>query len=196
MTLVRSAHVLLDPRRDVDDLGEVVPRERLARVQRRERHAEPDVIHIRVRNQLVTSTTSHDGRVREQREQDATRVAPALGEALRKRLGVAERLGERDDGGLAVDGARELLGLVEDEGRVDRGEGGGVDGVGLLDEVVDAVAGLEAGADEMEEAREAQLEGVGGGLELGVDELEDGGEVLVQDGPAEDIRQCTYMRVR
>jgi hypothetical protein len=158
VTLVRGAHVLLNPRGDVDDLGEVVPRERLTRVQRRKRHAETNIINICIRNQLITSTASHDGRVRKQREQDATRVAPALDEALCKRLRVAERLGERDDGGLAVDRPRELLGLTEDEGRVDRGEGGGVDCIGLLDEEVDAVAGLDAGADEVEEAREAQLE--------------------------------------
>lgn len=183
VSLVGGHHVLLDPGGHILDVGKVVVGEGLASVERGKRGAEADVVNGRLGNHVVAAAGRDGGRVGQEREQDAARVAPALHKLLGKDLRVAERLGQRDDGELPVDGAGKLLRLGQDEWRVDLRKGLLVQLVRVLDEVVGAVSRIQTRADEVEEAHEAELERLRGcALQLGVEELHDCAKVLVENG--------------
>lgn len=143
VTLVRCHGVLFDPSCNIEDLREVVPDERLACVKCGEGHAESNIINVRLGDDFVTTARRYGRWIGKKVEQHATCVGPSLLELLSECLRVAHGLRERDHGKLPVDWTCELLRLGQYEGRVDLAEDLLVDLIGLLDEIVRAVASLQ-----------------------------------------------------
>lgn len=146
--LIPRPEVLTNPPLDIRNLLERILRGLAARVELGEADAERQVVDILLGHDVVGGGSR--GRVDEQLEQRLTCKCPALLVALNKGLAIRERLGERDDSRLAVEGARELLRVGEDDLRIDGAEDAGErwlaegqickfrDGLLLLDRVCDA----------------------------------------------------------
>jgi hypothetical protein len=114
---VSVLEVLADPLPDIGNLGEGVARCLLACVELSEANAEPNLVDVRIGNDVVGSR--RDRWVHQELNQALGRQAPALGVPVDKGLRVAERLGEGHDCRLAVGGSRKFLRVGKDDGQVD-----------------------------------------------------------------------------
>jgi hypothetical protein len=176
---IRRHQVLSYPLLHIHNLRPVVSCQSLDGDELRKAHAKGHVIDIMFGNEIIRRWWKR--RVDEQLQQPVAGKSPALFVALRKRLRVGERLGERDDGYFSVQRARELVGAFENHFEVEGHKGFGVDLVDDGDEEIGAHALVLFGGDEMVEADEAGFEALAGLLvDFCEHNLEDGHVVLLQ----------------
>jgi hypothetical protein len=117
MPLIRIPQILPHPRLDVGNLRKRVARRFLARIELGEADAEAELVDVNVRDDVVCG--GRDGGVDHECDEALGGEGPALGVAVDEGLRVAEGFCEGYDGGFAVGGAGEFLGVGEDYGEVD-----------------------------------------------------------------------------
>lgn len=117
MPAVGVLKVLTDPRLDVGDLWEGVAGRLLAGVELCEANTEADLVDIGVGDQVVGC--GGNGGVDEELQQALCGQTPALGVAVNEGLRLAESLGKRYYGSLAVSRPGKLLSVWQDDCEVD-----------------------------------------------------------------------------
>jgi hypothetical protein len=115
---IRVLEVLSNPLLDIGDFWERVAGCLLAGVELCEANAEAELVDVGIGDDVVCGGGNRG--INQELDQALCGERPALGVAVDERLRVAECLGERHDGGLAIGGACELLGVWQDDGQVHR----------------------------------------------------------------------------